>query len=632
MTENERNSTLSGARLLTGSEDLDSAKQILTAHSCGTRSPRLRNHTFGTMFAVRPQPPMISTPFDRRPSIDSYVSPLHSPSLRGERHPFYGSPLSRSMSIGNTSQHALPIQRRNTHGPGGSETAAIYASEHSLRRKTPNGTLAAGYDATPVDGTLQLPAQKHVLVSSIPDTKPVFPPRSGLGQDAWQRQENASGINSMRHLTKALPHHGFGLGHGLVNTVAQGAMPRNGQSRQNLPLGFDSVLDQTLPMNQNSRFYMQDGSTVPTVLPATVHQFSRPTASAGTGPYGPYWPDGAFVPYRPAPFRDLRFYPSLAFDGSRINNASGGGSFSTRINAGNFPPPYLNHHDQMQGNYPYLHSYNNPSQPSQNGPLYPFPAAFPAQHPHYLNERSFSNHSTPAVGLDNASNEPDEAQGSYRYTSTQPSTSEFKERTLAWAHRVYVDLLAILHQNRRNGFHRDGSRRDSKPSIYPKPPRQPGSEFSGFGKQSRSPPMVRGSDSSSNDPTRLRKGDLNDSARPTTAIYSPSNRNQVLPNGSMHFGQHPGPIQSFSDHYSDKYRTMRRPSAAGVGQGMFSSGDPGSTETNARAALDMLDHLCQESNWDWIDGMLLGGCLAYGLADYNKAMGLYQKILERDPE
>jgi hypothetical protein len=60
---------------------------------------------------------------------------------------------------------------------------------------------------------------------------------------------------------------------------------------------------------------------------------------------------------------------------------------------------------------------------------------------------------------------------------------------------------------------------------------------------------------------------------------------------------------------------------------LFNEGSPGS---NAVSALDMLSHLCAESRWEWIDGMLLGGCLAYGLGDYHKATRWYSRIIARD--
>jgi predicted O-linked N-acetylglucosamine transferase (SPINDLY family) len=51
---------------------------------------------------------------------------------------------------------------------------------------------------------------------------------------------------------------------------------------------------------------------------------------------------------------------------------------------------------------------------------------------------------------------------------------------------------------------------------------------------------------------------------------------------------------------------------------------------NAVAALELLTTLCQDSSWQWVDGLLLGGSLAYALADYQKAYDWYTKILNID--
>ena len=55
-----------------------------------------------------------------------------------------------------------------------------------------------------------------------------------------------------------------------------------------------------------------------------------------------------------------------------------------------------------------------------------------------------------------------------------------------------------------------------------------------------------------------------------------------------------------------------------------------STFAQALSALEMLTRLCVESGWRWIDGMLLAGCLAYGLGNFNDALGWYSRILEVD--
>lgn len=56
----------------------------------------------------------------------------------------------------------------------------------------------------------------------------------------------------------------------------------------------------------------------------------------------------------------------------------------------------------------------------------------------------------------------------------------------------------------------------------------------------------------------------------------------------------------------------------------------GNVMTNATTALELISRLCAESAWAWVDGMLLAGCLAYGLGNYVDALTWYSKILERD--
>jgi hypothetical protein len=66
-------------------------------------------------------------------------------------------------------------------------------------------------------------------------------------------------------------------------------------------------------------------------------------------------------------------------------------------------------------------------------------------------------------------------------TNSRVNNAEFKEKVLSWAHGVYVDLLASIHRARRNSASnatQDGQNHLVKPSIYPKPPRQPGLDFS----------------------------------------------------------------------------------------------------------------------------------------------------------
>ena len=55
-----------------------------------------------------------------------------------------------------------------------------------------------------------------------------------------------------------------------------------------------------------------------------------------------------------------------------------------------------------------------------------------------------------------------------------------------------------------------------------------------------------------------------------------------------------------------------------------------SPTTEAQTALETLDGLCREAGWQWIDGILLGGCLAYGLEQYDVALRWYARVLQCD--
>jgi hypothetical protein len=51
---------------------------------------------------------------------------------------------------------------------------------------------------------------------------------------------------------------------------------------------------------------------------------------------------------------------------------------------------------------------------------------------------------------------------------------------------------------------------------------------------------------------------------------------------------------------------------------------------NSKASLEMLSNLCELSNWTWIDGILLGGCLHYGLENYDDALEWFNRIIKID--
>ncbi|KAM0354135.1 hypothetical protein ACHAPU_001170 [Fusarium lateritium] len=50
----------------------------------------------------------------------------------------------------------------------------------------------------------------------------------------------------------------------------------------------------------------------------------------------------------------------------------------------------------------------------------------------------------------------------------------------------------------------------------------------------------------------------------------------------------------------------------------------------AKSTLDMLSSLCEQSGWGWTDGVMLGGCLHYGLEQYQEALEWFSRITALD--
>ncbi|RYP04452.1 hypothetical protein DL764_004463 [Monosporascus ibericus] len=74
-------------------------------------------------------------------------------------------------------------------------------------------------------------------------------------------------------------------------------------------------------------------------------------------------------------------------------------------------------------------------------------------------------------------------------------------------------------------------------------------------------------------------------------------------------------------------------SSASKTSSKMARGHPSMTPlTGAKAALEMLTHMCEQSGWRWVDGMLLGGCLHYGLERYEQAHDWFSRIVSLDAD
>lgn len=528
-----------------------------------------------------------TTPFELvpNPRVPDQLAPL----------PFRNSRTLPSSSILVPPHRAYPVESRRSHRngdpPGSGQSNHNYGgqyhdpAEHMLRRKTPNGTLAAGYDGTPVPWSSKGPALKHVLlpVSTVPSAQHVAHLSTTAGDYRSRQRSNSLGWNyhqSPNQFLGAPSSEGELRIHSDLSNWSYPPLSNNAHN----------VLDH-LSMQQAATYYPNNGMQIPTVLQPPYQPSPGPTASNDGGLYGPYWPDGKFVPYRPAAFRDRGQH--LLNHGFDPNS----GYHHLSNSPAEILPPFRQssfHNDSAQatGRLPFSLS-DNVAIPQDLGSMVP-------QQPQYI--------------YDSASIYPSSADGSRTPAAqslNRASSSRFKEKTLSWAHGIYVDLLAFLHQSKkehRQARQPNGFRPYSKNSIYPKPPRQPTPHL-GNSLWTDSYPTSAG-----NDATSPRKH--------IGAILSGSHRTNSF-SGWQSNGD-------FDETRHSRFSSQEMPHY--VSQFEASNLAPSSPTSKAKEALEMLNNLCEQSGWCWIDGMLLGGCLAYGLEEYPKALEWYSKILAIDPK
>ncbi|OQD73002.1 hypothetical protein PENDEC_c017G01908 [Penicillium decumbens] len=531
---------------------------------------------------------------------------MHQPSYDVNDPAYYSHNDTSIYSFNQTSRSRLqlphPVQRLDPRDTTGSSSNANAAGEHALRRKTPNGTLAAGYDGTLGDTTIQ-PATKHILVSPL-ESGQFVPAQAGLQPSPFD-QAASSHVNFPPVFRNEMG-----------NTIAAGEVIQDANGTSwvrpvNYPPGIDSMLNQSVPLQATQRFLLHNGAYVPTVLPATLQQCVGPTASAGTGPFGPYWPDGAYIPYRPVAFRDSRF-------GSP--NPSGQPQPLFDINQQGFNQAHIPLNSRADSVFAW-----GQSAPGVGPPDPLTKAHFPPRHSDHLPfhvraNRSFSSYAN------SVNNDPSPWTGrlpTHGFQTPGPAVAanaEFKEKIMSWAHGVYVDLLATIHQARRNSLSNAGADGENprflKPSIYPKPPRQPGLDFS----RNSAPEIHRHNSypSSQYDVQGQKFGIMANSRMTDPQVTIQGRRPSLNEFSQVHRG---------SDSQMRDAGRFLGASAQRLSSTVFNDGSP---ITNAVSALEMLSHLCMESRWEWTDGILLGGCLAYGLGDYNKAMRWYSRIIARD--
>lgn len=541
-------------------------------------------------------------PFNSSPTTNAYI-PSDSLLTYHDRTRDYKGSLRRQKTAHSnhspqTTGDRLPTSSSSYH-------TRSYIAENMLRRKTPNGTLAAGFDGRPVEWASRRPPNKQFLMqaSNPAEEEAVCQPQARY--KTYHDQANLPWIADQPTRYR-YDHHRMGRLH-QNRPSPDGNWQSRVESKSNpVPVpGLDSVLYQGSPSHQPS-FYAS-GQQFPMVMQPMWPPCVGITSLNHPGPYGPYWPNGAFVPYRPAPVRDPRFptdldefsprdtmqdrtqdpryIPSISHNLPPLSEAAASSlsmsCFSTMIpadhNASRIQEPTQPLPNQRYGSMGTYRS--NPTSPETSLQR-------------ISDARPFSVPSPDDVSLQCANP-----------SDLNSSNVQYKERALIWAHRVYMSLLSFKQQARRTGSNAQYSNH-----RYPQ-------------EQQVLPQLPRGKFSKLLPDSPCQSGDRLNPYQFTPVCYQGTDAtltaSQPLPDTDMH------------SHAAWKL-TNTRPTYGSATLSGKQINQEFSPVTAAVNAIQLLSELSQNSDWKWTDGMLLGGCLAYGLGEYSKALKWYSKVLSCD--
>ena len=197
----------------------------------------------------------------------------------------------------------------------------------------------------------------------------------------------------------------------------------------------------------------------------------------------------------------------------------------------------------------------------------------------------------------------------------------FRDKVLAQAHFHYMELLAHLQSCKKRPQMKtgQGSRSVSKLFLYPKPP------------PTTSNILVPWDEGSATVPIHL---NTHHHAEQGTVVTNPFISRS---NGYDQLGAAPfrPPAQQLRDIVIPIGNSTIQPDSGLWGvhdlATSMSIGGKLLPAGNAASSLEMLSSLCEQSGWEWIEGMLLGGCFQYALDNYDDALKWFTRVNQLDP-
>lgn len=191
---------------------------------------------------------------------------------------------------------------------------------------------------------------------------------------------------------------------------------------------------------------------------------------------------------------------------------------------------------------------------------------------------------------------------------------DFKEKALSQAYRCYASLVGYIQANARACMTKEpgGGTDHASPKhlIFPKPPR-PRRENLGLSPSSRQ--YIA--------PTSNSSG----------IIFPSASFSSVGAQGHYTHAQQPSSHVMFAG--VDQFRAQQRVASGPVPRldSFNIASQSASPVIDARSSLDILKHLCEQSQWTWMEGVLILGCLHYAVEQYADALQCFSRISALDP-
>lgn len=429
--------------------------------------------------------------------------------------------------------------------------------EHQLRRKTPNGTIDAGYDGNPAQLASGPPPLKHMI---LPTSSSHMPNAAYAQQDHATKRPVKPSNNDWAFQSPPL----FNMSdRGGLLTPDPNLLALDGGWRQAFSNDSRGFMALDCAPNGPSMAYnpYNNGVQVPTALQPIYQHHPGPAIFDNGGLLPPSaWAEANMPTYHPSAHPGGLSYHNL-------NHQPIGHLRSSNA----FIPPRA--------------SFN--SSAHYEGPV---------------------NLQTPSQGLESLTLEPAQYNSPGLDFHENAAPARFREKALASAHRSYVELLTYLHQSKKSHSRSAQDSKSSKMIIFPKLPKPP-SNLGCVLTPRRSQVVHSYSDVNGGSPHAMSGQDAPSDLYRQHALGHQLRSNEISNSAFYLFNS------DNSEYPVANSERGRRPVTP---------------LSSAKAAVDMLTHLCEQSGWKWVDGMLLGGCLHYGLEHYEQSLEWFQRIISMD--